>query len=508
MKLRTQLLLGFGIIVILLASGSTFTYLSLSSLIETSHWVKHTHDVVSNANHLEKILIDLETGERGFLITGNEEFLSPYLDGIKEYNDHMENLIKSVSDNQHQANHLVKINGMVNGWLENVAFPFIEMRRQGDMESIVTLVNSGKGKDIIDSVREEISLFVLTEKKLLDIRTKKYDHAANHAIVVKFLEILIIVLSCVLTAYCLNRTINIKMGGEPSEIEDITRRIAGGNYDIEIGGKEPFGILKSVMIMSASLKSYTTKLEERISQRTEELQKSNERLEQFAYAASHDLREPLRTISGFADLVESRLADNPDEKLNKYLFFIRQGTERLANLIEDLLSYSRVGKDVEVSEINIELLVQSVTENLHELIKENTATIEMEEMPTICSNRTALVHIFQNLIENAVQYKRDDEAPKISISSEDRENEVLFIVTDNGLGIKKKYEDKVFLLFQRIHLDRNNSGTGAGLAIVKKCVERCGGEIYLESFPGKGTTFFFTIQKMEQIGERRENSSC
>jgi PAS domain S-box-containing protein len=235
-------------------------------------------------------------------------------------------------------------------------------------------------------------------------------------------------------------------------------------------------------------------IERELKEKAEELRRSNEELRRFAYIASHDLKEPLRTISLFAGLLEREASSKLDEKENGYLRYILEGSERMQNLIKDLLEYSRVetrGKDF--TKVDMNDAVSRALLALESSIDESHAEIVTEELPTINGDQTQMVQLMQNIIGNAIKFQRPDESPKVKISAITFGNEFVFTVKDNGIGIDPMYADKLFQMFQRLHTRDEYEGTGIGLAIAKKIVERHGGRIWFESEPGKGTTFFFTI---------------
>jgi len=238
------------------------------------------------------------------------------------------------------------------------------------------------------------------------------------------------------------------------------------------------------------------KLNNQLLKYTNELVRSNEELEQFAYVASHDLQEPLRMITSFLSQLEKKYSDQLDEKAHTYIDFAVDGASRMRNIILDLLEYSRVGKNNdELETIEITEIVEQAKVLLRKIIEEKNATITYKKLPTILAYRSPIVQVFQNLISNGLKYAKADVAPIIEVSAKELKNEWQFAIKDNGIGIKKEYYDKIFVIFQRLHNKEEYSGTGMGLAIVKKIVGNFGEKIWLESEEGKGSTFYFTIKK-------------
>ncbi|MBN1455076.1 MAG: PAS domain S-box protein [Methanomicrobia archaeon] len=246
------------------------------------------------------------------------------------------------------------------------------------------------------------------------------------------------------------------------------------------------------------LQKYHEHLEELVKARTAELERSNAELQQFAYVASHDLQEPLRMISSYLQLLERRYKGRLDADADDFIFYAVDGAKRMQALINDLLAYSRVqtrGKPFEPTDA--EQVLNLTLKNLQPAIEESNAKITHDPLPTVIVDEVQLVQVFQNLIGNAIKF-RGDEPPRIHISAEKGANEWLFSVSDNGIGIEPQYTDKIFGIFQRLHSAQDYPGTGIGLAVCKRIVERHGGRIWVDSEPGKGSTFYFAIPITEE----------
>lgn len=242
-----------------------------------------------------------------------------------------------------------------------------------------------------------------------------------------------------------------------------------------------------------SLSRAVTKMVRTLNQQAVELKRSNADLEQFAYIASHDLQEPLRMVSGFTGLLKRRYAGKLDADADEFIGFAIGGVTRMQELINDLLSYSRVGREeVAAKPVDMQIVVDQALANLQMAIEERSALISSGQLPTVLANHGMLVRLFQNLIGNALKFCKA-ERPIIRIQAEQRGADWVFSVADNGIGIDPQYKDRIFLIFQRLHKQGEYPGTGIGLAVCKRIVERNGGRIWLESEPGKGTTFFFTL---------------
>jgi PAS domain S-box-containing protein len=228
----------------------------------------------------------------------------------------------------------------------------------------------------------------------------------------------------------------------------------------------------------------------------EELSRSNRDLEQFAYIASHDLQTPLRAVTGFLSLLARRYQGKLGSDADEFIAFAVEGAERMHQLINDILAFSRVGtrgKPFEHVESR-EPLAQALG-YLQGRIKEQQAEVIIGELPIVTGDRNQLAQLFQNLIDNAIKYRKPDEPPRIHIGAEEKENAWEFRISDNGIGFDPQFAERIFQIFQRLHVIGEYSGTGIGLAICKRIVERHGGRIWVESEPGRGSTFYFTLPK-------------
>lgn len=248
---------------------------------------------------------------------------------------------------------------------------------------------------------------------------------------------------------------------------------------------------------------------ERLRQQSEELVATNRDLEQFAYIASHDLQEPLRAVSGFVTLLQQRYGGRLDEKADSYINAAVEGASRMQALINGLLEYSRVGTrgNVPASASAADAL-QEALENLQTLMQESGAIVTADPLPQVRADAAQLTHVFQNLIANAIKF-RSAQTPEIQVGAQRQDSSWLFWVRDNGIGIDPQYSERIFLIFQRLHTRTKYPGTGIGLAICKRIVERHGGSIWVESQPGQGATFYFTLpdkgQTHESFSERKSH---
>ena len=301
-------------------------------------------------------------------------------------------------------------------------------------------------------------------------------------------------------------SINIGYGDPPQDLPVLTQMAEENHLDREqlikaaraYRSRPPFMVeaAKSRLRMSAQLigviveKQFAEMAEEK---RAQELSRSNEELEQFAYVASHDLKEPLRMVSSYLSLLEKRYGAALDDEAKEYIGFAVDGAQRMNDLVDGLLTYSRIDRSTNPFElVDLEEVFEIVTTNLEVSIRDTGTTITRDRLPEIMGDRRQMIQLFQNLISNALKFQNGN-VPRLLISVLAVGNGWRIAVTDNGIGISPEQSERVFQMFRRLHTRDEYPGNGMGLAISKKIVERHGGKIWFESEPGQGTTFFFTL---------------
>ena len=235
-------------------------------------------------------------------------------------------------------------------------------------------------------------------------------------------------------------------------------------------------------------------------QRQEALKQSNEKLQHFVAIASHDLKAPLRTVGAFTQLLQRNVKDHLDDSGREYLKFILEGVDRMNALIEGLICYSKIDTQNESpSPQDCNIILEKVRHNLLAELEESQGSVKVKRtLPQIIGLEFQLIQLFQNLISNGLKFRKEEQ-PEIVVDWEERESEICFSVSDNGIGISTENQEKVFEVFQRLHSANDFDGSGLGLSICKKAVERLEGKIWLESEPGRGTTFLFTVPKSKAI---------
>lgn len=311
-----------------------------------------------------------------------------------------------------------------------------------------------------------------------------------------------------LTGLFLTISVSITISRGIDEVIRVSQKVATGDFSerAKIFSNDEIGLL------AGSFNKMINDLQHRIRERDEaeiilreqkhtlqeyalKLEQSNKELEQFAYVASHDLREPLRTITSYVQLLESRYKDKLDGEALEFIDFVVAGVGRMDNLITDLLTYSRITTQVlPIEEVDCEEVMQIVKTSSTESITRHKAKITCDKLPIVYANKQHVTQLFQNLLNNAIKFHGEKD-PEITISVKEEQDHWLFWIRDNGIGIEPKYLDKIFVIFQRLNSREVYDGTGIGLTICKKIVEQYGGKIWAESRLNEGATFYFTFQK-------------
>ncbi|OHX67057.1 sensor histidine kinase [Flammeovirga pacifica] len=282
------------------------------------------------------------------------------------------------------------------------------------------------------------------------------------------------------------------------------------HQEVEIGEFEyaDYGLEKQTYILKATplgndevMISYEniSQLKEakrQLEKKNQDLNRKNKSLEEFAYLTSHDLQEPLNTISGFVDILKSRYYDQLDSSGQKCMDYIDKSACRMRDMIKGILHHSKLGMDLTITDIDLNKLLLGVVDDLQGLITEKKATVKLIDLPKVKSFDLGLRIILQNLIENGLKYQPEDQKPVIEIMFEEKEDNWEFGVKDNGVGIKAEHQEKIFKVFQRLQNNQSNKGTGLGLANCLKLIHLIEGEIWVESSEGEGSTFYFTLPKI------------
>ncbi|MFB6888907.1 ATP-binding protein [Kitasatospora sp. NPDC056327] len=450
---------------------------------------------------LEAAMLNEETGIRGYGLTGNAEFLEPYRQGLADQAAYTARLAELLPGEEEALADLAAVNASIASWQEKVARP-IAAEPPGSPSALATSLST-EGKTSFDAVRAAMTA---QQERL------RADRAASRADLTSTFDLrnsvftaiaAVIALLTVLVFEGLRRGINRPL----EQLGADARRIAGGEFDHPITTTGPAdlrrlsGEIDSMRRRLVRELAFTEEARVRLDAQAADLQRSNAELEQFAYVASHDLQEPLRKVSSFTQLLQRRYGGQLDERADQYIGFAVDGANRMQVLINDLLDFSRVGRVLNTSdEVDLEETLERTLDALSVSVQEAGADITHDPLPAVVADPTQMGVLFQNLIGNAVKFRRPGEQPHIHVSAR-REGPLWhFAVTDDGIGIAPEFADKVFVIFQRLHTKEAFGGSGIGLAMCRKIVEFHGGTITVDPNHRDGTRMVFTLAAEPQHG--------
>ena len=440
-------------------------------------------------------MVNQETGVRGYALGQDEAFLEPYDIANLLGGSAQSTLRKYLLGHPDLLAELGELNAAIDDWRTTVAEPVIAQVAAGD-DSAVETAGSPEAKAAFDRVRAASNQLTNSIDEMRTQVAEDRERAFTYVWFAIALGSVILLGTGVLLARGLRRQVLDPMSG----LEAQTREVAAGHLDLEIAQDGPLEIqnlASDVDLMRETLASQIVRIErarDRIQQRSAELARSNADLEQFAYVASHDLSEPLRKVTNFSQLLERQYADQLDDKARQYIAFMVDGAKRMQALINDLLDFSRVGLSHEhFVQVDLERALARAMANLEEPIALAHAVIEHDPLPTVPGDPTLLVALLQNLVGNAVKYRSPDRPCKVRISAERQGDAWQLSVDDNGIGVDQQYADRIFAIFQRLHLRDQYGGTGIGLALCRRIVEFHNGRIWLAEKHEPGARFQLTL---------------
>ncbi|MEU8612611.1 ATP-binding protein [Actinoplanes sp. NPDC048791] len=458
----------------------------------------------SSGESLNTAAVNQETGIRGYAISGDEDSLKPYNEGLAAQSKllaEINRLNGDVNGDPGVRASLLAVQQRADEWRTAVAVPVIDTVRARGPEAGQALVDAADTARF-DALRAAISEL---QRAIFVVRTDAAEAAKRTGTVLVALEIfaaVVVILAGAVLFLLLDRLVSRPV----TELAEQVREVARGDYDKQItssGSPELRTLAADVDGMRRQIASELTEVREareqiewvndQLKQQAEELTRSNRDLEQFAYVASHDLQEPLRKVASFCQLLQRRYAGQMDERADQYIAFAVDGAQRMQRLINDLLAFSRIGRlTAGFTDVDLDRVLTEVKSQL-EARAGDDAEITWADLPTVEGEEPLLTTLFVNLVGNSLKFRRPDVAPVIRVTAERLEEEWQINVRDNGIGIEPEFADKVFVIFQRLHARDAYEGTGIGLAIVKKIVEYHGGRIWLDLEVTEGTSIYFTL---------------
>lgn len=451
--------------LILIVVGSGISYWTAGRIEFYTNAVMHTSSVLQRTDELYSSILERETNIRGYVLTGSEEFLTNYNQSNIDADVLLAQLQALTIDNGLQQNNIEELRGLINSRVRTFDATIAYMREHGDLEGFLDPTKTNNALSGYRMIKEVVLHINDVENNLFRERNQSLINNINA------LPFIVGLISL---------------------------------FSITIGLVTFFSIYqynKAQVAADEERSLFQDKLKDQISL----LDDSNKELEQFAYVASHDLQEPLRKITAFSDLLKEQFADKLESEGELYLDRITAASVRMRRLITDLLEYSRAGKieNEKIKVVKLSEVISDMLEDIEVAVEDKSAEITVGKLPKVYGTETEYRQVFQNLISNSLKFSKPDVNPVITITSEDARPELikrflvlennakyhLIKVSDNGIGFQNHYADRIFSIFQRLHGKKEYEGTGIGLSITRKIIEKNGGVIFAESSPENGAVF-------------------
>ena len=445
------------------------------------------------AQQLDAATVDQETSVRGYVLLPRPELLEPYLRGRLDEERLVGELRVLLTDRPVALGQLVAVEEAVATWRTTYAEPTVAAAGQGAPGPSVET-----GEAAFDQVRGALEA---QRARLLELRNDARDGlgaTADLLAVSGAITLAVIALGVVALLAWLSRVVVVPTHRLAREV----REVVDGDLDHQVNAAGPREITElgeDVEAMRALIVrelADTTRARQELDTRSRELARSNSDLEQFAYVASHDLQEPLRKVASFCQLLQRRYAGQLDERADQYIEFASDGAKRMQVLINDLLAFSRVGRQGdEMETVDLNRLVDRAAENVAGALEESGGTVEHGDLPRVLGAPALLTTVFQNLLGNSLKFRGED-PPRVRVDAERDGGRWLLRFRDNGIGIDAEYAERIFVIFQRLHARNTYPGTGIGLAMCRKILEHHDGSMWLDTDAGPGTVFVVALPVM------------
>ncbi|MCL6667947.1 sensor histidine kinase [Streptomyces panaciradicis] len=446
---------------------------------------------------LEEALVNQETGIRGYGMSGRQDFLDPYAEGVSDEKAAMKRLRPLLHGDERALDDMAEVERRINTWQERIARPV--SAASPAQAARITTARTAEGKTTFDALRRAMAA---QQTHLQDERTAA-TRDLRRAETLRNWMFAIIAVVIVMVAVLVFEGLRRGITGPLSRLGAAARDVSQGRFDRSLTGAGPADLRR----LASDLEAMRLRLLEELrfseaartllDEQAEDLKRSNTELEQFAYVASHDLQEPLRKVSSFTQLLQRRYGGQLDARADQYIAFAVDGANRMQTLINDLLAFSRVGRvHNDHQTVDLEAVLGRTLDTLSVAVEESGAEITHDTLPTVVGDPTQMGMLWQNLLSNAIKFRSPDRPPRIHISAAFDDGHWEFAVTDNGIGIAPEFQEKIFVLFQRLHTKDAYPGTGIGLAMCKKVVEFHGGTIKIDPEYRQGTRVVVTLPAM------------
>ncbi|MEH2084747.1 MAG: CHASE3 domain-containing protein [Nostoc sp.] len=485
----------FVIAVAIMTGVGIISYLSLLQYRENAQWVTHTREVLEKTKEVMSEVKDAETGQRGYLLTGKERYLEPYRTATGEIAEKLQALRQLTADNPNQQQRLDRLEPLIAKKL--VLIEQTINARSKNLESALQIVQTDRGQQIMEDIRILTTAMENEENKLLKQRSMKANASAHQTTLLTIFGSIIASIIVGFAAMISNQELvkrkrmenSLQKARDELEIE-VSKRTA----ELRSTNKELETEINERKKAESEILRLNVQLEQRVAERTAQLEATNKEMEAFSYSVSHDLRAPLRSIDGFSQALLEDYADKLDALGQNYLQRVRAATQRMAQLIDDLLNLSRLTRsEMRYEKVDLSALVEAIATELHKTQSERQ--VEFIITPGLVANGDAhlLRIVLENLLGNAWKFTGKHQKARIEFGLLQQDDTYMYFVRDDGTGFDMAYIDKLFGAFQRLHAMTEFEGTGIGLATVQRIVHRHGGRVWAESVVEQGATFYFTL---------------
>ena len=499
--LRRTFLVGFVIVTLFSLAAIVVGGTALANLASARDRVVNKIDPAAfRTSQLGVAYLNQETGVRGYALSARPTFLAPYNEGLAQERRQVSALRRLLTGIPVASADLTRVTARAGIWRARYAEPTIRQVRTTGKPVTGTTTNQGKAE--FDALRAALGGMQadLTTERRQAVAGLNGSAATLNAICLGIgisLLVILIVIAFILEISVIRPLSRLAADARTVADGDFTHHVdPGGPQEVRTTGIGVNRMRERILAELSAVRAAHTSLEAAhatLEARTEDLQRSNAELEQFAYVASHDLQEPLRKVASFVQLLQRRYAGQLDEKADQYIDLAVDGAKRMQQLINDLLAFSRVGRTAQRrEEISCSVLLAQAWANLGPAVKASHATIEAGHLPVVLGETSLLTAVFQNLLSNALKFA-GEQPPRISVSAHREGEQWLFSFSDNGIGIPAEYAERIFVIFQRLHDRAAYPGTGIGLAMCRKIIEYHGGRIWLDTTVTSGARFCFTL---------------
>jgi signal transduction histidine kinase len=505
---------GFSLVFVVLVLGGVVSVWNMMEIFDNLSWVSHTHEVEATIQRFVAANRDIEASFRGYAISGEERFLSPYQDDTQQMHDLLARLLELTGDSRSQQEKLHNLEPRIAAYLSAVQEGIALRRLPDGLEMVRNFILTDKPRAIAEEIRTQLAELSQEESELLRSRNEKARRSYWTALGASILMAAFSIVT-VAVAYFL-----VQQEFLARQRADQNLRIAHAELENRVEQRTAeLTILNRTLHEEVAERSRAERevrqQEERLRLYSRELERSNLELEQFASVASHDLQEPLRKIQAFGDRLSAQFTGGLPAQAADYLARMLAAAGRMRALIDDLLTYSRIArKGRAFAPVDLSEVASEVVSDLEGRLQSTGGRVEVGELPMLDADRMQMRQLLQNILANALKFRKPDVPPVVRVEARragpaaEGEGFWELVIEDNGIGFENQYRDRIFNMFERLHGRNEYDGTGMGLAICRRIVERHHGTISAESVPGTGTTFQIRLPvKQPSIGEYCEEST-